>query len=814
MDSSAVMQLPVNAILPELCGLLRSATRVVLQAAPGAGKTTTVPIALLDEPWVADRQIWMLEPRRLAAEAAARRLAENIGDTAVGGRVGLVTRDHRKVGPQTRIQVITEGVLTQRLQRDPELADVACIIFDEFHERSLQADVGLALSREIQAALRDDLRILLMSATLDGESLALAIDGRLVACPGRSFPLEISHRAQTLEQALDGGLLRLCNEIAQGPGGSILVFLPGEWEIRRALRSLESARLPVFPLFARLSPAEQKDALDSRLRRIILATAVAETSLTIDGVETVIDCGWSRYPEFDPVAGYSRLVTRRVTQAQAIQRAGRAGRTGPGRAWRLWNSEELLPADLAPEIERVDLGRLVLELARWGSDELPWLQAPHPARLAQAQSLLQELGLLDGRRALTALGARIASWPLEPRWALLLSCAIGASADLAQAIIDLAAIFSAQQKLPREPMDPEELLARYQQGRLDRGLQRAVATGAKRLARLVEGQKVADSEPVHSLVEALVRSFPDRIAQARGDRGGFRLSGGGGARITSQHGMAHSPFLVVLDIDGGREGAIRRAYPLSEEQLESATSMLQTRVNRIEFDGDRDRVVAVQERCLGKLVLEASCVPVMDNDEQLRVLLEALGSEKIWRKLHKPHSFEQGCARAEMLRTFGHAIPACDDLSLRQELAGWLGPFLNGIDRLENIKAEHWMHALDYRLGSWKSELERLLPASVELNGKRFKLDYTVENGPVLSAPVQWFYGIKQGPRIHGGTSPVCLHLLNPAQRPLAVTRDLASFWANAWAEVRGQMRSRYPKHDWPEEPALAELPERFKRTL
>lgn len=812
MVSNSVMRLPVYSALPALCEALEIHPRAVLQAAPGAGKTSTVPLALLDAAWVQGRQIWMLEPRRLAAQAAARRLAANLGESRVGESVGLITRDHRLISANTRIVVLTEGVLTQRIQREPELDEVAAVIFDEFHERSLQADLGLALCRDVQGSLRPDLRIVLMSATLDGEGLAAAIDARIVTCPGRQYPLSIRHRMLTLEQALDTGLRQLLREIAQQPGGSILVFLPGEGEIRKALRSLEGLSLPVHPLFARLSAQEQKQALDSDERRVILATAVAETSLTIQGVDTVIDAGWARYPEFDPVAGYSRLVTRRVTRAQADQRAGRAGRTGPGTAWRLWSTEELLAEQLAPEIERVDLGRLVLELARWGSMQLPWLEPPHAGRLAQAQDLLVDLGVLDTRCALTPLGRVVARWPLDPRWGVLLSFAQRATGEAQQRLVSVVGMLSADQPLPREPVDVEEMYERLRARRLPTALQKEAERRAQRLDRLLSSAPAVDAEAgTTSLAQALMNAFPDRIAQQRGSRGRFRFSGGGGGRLPENHALADAEFLVVLDVDGGREGTIRRALPLTLAQLDQSMQHRQRVVESLEFDTERQKVVRTEQKQLGALVLESRVLPVDGSVDVAPVLLNALGGT-LWESIHWPKGLSQLRARVRLLREDGHDIPDCSDDALRAEIGDWLGPFLIGVRGLSDLTGQRLAQALDYRLGAVRSRIDDLAPATLSINGKTHTLDYSGENAPVLAAQVQWFYGLEEGPSIDGGRRPVCLHLLNPAQRPLAVTRDLRSFWSNAWREVRGQMRSRYPKHDWPENPAQAALPARFQR--
>ncbi|MEN8720707.1 MAG: ATP-dependent helicase HrpB [Oceanococcaceae bacterium] len=813
--------LPIHAVLPDLRRALSARTRVVLEAAPGAGKSTVVPLSLRDAAWLQQRQIWMLEPRRLAAQATARRLAWGLGEDAPGQSVGLLTRDHRQVSRQSQIIVVTEGILTQRLQDDPELAEIGIVIFDEFHERSVHADLGLALCRDVQSVLRPDLRLLLMSATLDGRGLAQTLDAPHLSCPGRMFPVAQHTRPMPLEAALNDGLRRLLHEIAARPGGSILVFLPGEAEIRRAERALETLPLPVFPLYARLPPVTQEQALHDAQRRVILATAVAETSITVAGVDTVIDAGWARYAEFDPAAGHARLVTRRVTRAQAAQRAGRAGRTGPGVVWQLWSAEESLDPALPPEVQRADLGRTVLELARWGDADVPWLDLPHPAHRAQAEDLLRRLQITDADGRLNARGQAVARVPLDPRPALLLHAAAqAASPTVREQILEVLSLLGLDRALPREPVDLERLVEQRRAGRLDAPVQAAATRVRSQLERLlrrrVDGAHTAspaDEPAVESLLDALLRAYPDRVALPRESRGQFRLSGGGGAQLVADHPLAVAEALIIVDMDGGREGRIRRAFPLTRAALEARTRDRQRIAQPQRLDPETGRIVARRERYLGSLLLESQPLPVRPGADAEALLCAAL-RDGAWSRLPWSPAQQQWRARVQLLRAAGHALPDCRDTALQDELEDWLGPFLTGATALDHLRPDVLQQALDYRLSAARGLVEREAPAQVELNGQRFRLDYTAENGPVLAAEVQWFYGLECGPAIAQGQHPVCLHLLSPARRPLAVTRDLASFWRNAWSEVRGQMRSRYPKHDWPQDPARASLPERFARRL
>ena len=805
MRIAAAAGLPIEALLPEIQAAFVAGNRLLIEAAPGAGKTTTVPLALLDQPWLQGQQIWMLEPRRLAAQAAARRLASNLGEAEVGGTVGLVTRDERRHSSRARIVVLTEGVLTQRLQRDPELEGVGCVLFDEFHERSLQADLGLALCREVQSTLRPELRLGLMSATLGGENLAQAFEAPLISSPGRGFPLSIQHRPLSLEQALDGGLRRLLAEILAAPGGSVLVFLPGEAEIRKAAASLHGLQRPVHPLYARLAPAQQQAALVGPERRVILATAVAETSLTIAGVDCVVDAGWARYVEADPAAGYGRLVTRRVSTAQATQRAGRAGRTGPGQVWRLWSDEELLAAALPPDLRRADLSRLALELARWGSADLPWIDPPHPPLLDQARQSLQTLGLLDARHALTPLGRAVARWPLEPRWALLLQRAAEMSDEQEKAhLLRLLTLLSAEQPLPNEPVDLEELLLAWEAGRLGAEARQGLDRNLKRLQRLLRSESPHPAQERPAL-EALIEAFADRIAQNRGGAGRFRLSGGGGASVPERHALAHTPFLLVLDIAGGREGRIRRALPLAEADLRRGLGERIVQRSTYALDPASGRVQGRREERLGELQLSSQPLPQPSAEACAAALLEALRGEA-WERLQWPEELLQLQARVAWLRARGVDLPACDGPSLQAEIDHWLGPFLSSCQSLSAV-SQVLAEGLAYRLGAGMSQVQRLAPAHVDCAGQRHRLDYRPDPGPVLSIRVQQLFGLAQGPRVLDAQEAVCLHLLSPARRPLAVTSDLASFWKQAWPEVRKQMRGRYPKHPWPEDPVSASPP-------
>nr|MBV6630060.1 ATP-dependent helicase HrpB [Oceanococcus sp. HetDA_MAG_MS8] len=807
--------LPIAAYLPTIVDTLGRERRLILQAEPGAGKTTTVALALLQSPWL-QGQVWLTQPRRLAARAAAARLAVNAGDKQAGGLVGLQTRDQTVLAPTNRVVVMTEGVLVQRIQQDPELSGVGAVLLDEFHERSLQADLALALCSEVSSSLREDLALGLMSATLQGQNLEQRWSAPHVHCPGRCFPLRYHHRPHSLDQALEGGLRQVVLEAIEQGSGSVLVFLPGEREIAAAARSLQSLSTPIFPLYARLKAAEQQAALQTQQRRIILATAVAETSLTVQGVNTVIDLGWSRYAEYDPRAGYSRLVTRRVTQAQAEQRAGRAGRIGPGQVFRLWPQDELLPPALAPEVQRADLSPLAMELARWGSAELPWLEPPHPGRLQEAQQRLRQWGALESTGRLTQQGAAMARWGVDPRWASLLEQGHGLGSSAEQlCLLAIAAIGTVDLPLPQSLVDLEEILQAWADQRLSRVQRSALDQALRRLrGRAPREWGSARSWQLSAAVrQACAHAFVDRIGQQRGGAGRFKLSGGGGAVLRGDPDLAEQSFLVVLDISGGPEGQIRRALRIRLTELEAASPEHIAQQEHLRWDPTRGQLQCRREHRLLELVLSQNTAPLPSDAERLgQTLLQVLVNEAADQWPWTPQ-LRQLQARVAWARAQGLAWPDCSDAVLRAEAQDWLAPFLRGMSSLEQLRSAHALEqGLGFRLQQVWSELQGFCPSEVTIHGRSWPLDYLAPEGPVLAIPVQQMFGLATGPQVGPHQCPILLHLLSPARRPLAVTRDLGSFWAGAWKEVRAQMRGRYPKHDWPERPELAKPPEPRRR--
>jgi len=830
--------LPIEPLLPALRETLAQGSAAVLEAPPGAGKTTLVPLALLDEPWLAGRRIVMLEPRRLAARAAAARMASLLGET-VGRRVGYRTRLDSKVGPGTRIEVVTEGILTRRLQADPGLEGVGLVIFDEFHERSLQADLGLALCLELQS-LRPELRLLVMSATLDGEAVAALLGGapRLTS-PGRSFPVEVRHLGRPrdrLEPALAAAVRRA---LAEAPG-DLLAFLPGEAEIRRCEGLLLDEGLPpeveVIPLFGALTGERQDAALRPAApgrRKVVLATAIAETSLTIEGVRIVVDGGLSRRARFDPAGGMSRLETGPVSRAAAEQRRGRAGRTAPGVCYRLWSEpeERALPAFERPEILQADLAPLALELAAWGADEagdLAWLDPPPAAALAQARDLLRALGALDeasdraGR--ITAHGRRMAALGVHPRLAHMLLAAEGVDALLA---CELAALLS-ERDLLKGARDADlrlrvELLrgsgreALPAGARLDEGLRRRCRQAAADWRRRL--RLSGESAATEACGRLLALAYPERLAQRRGERpGAFRLAGGRGALLPGEDPLAAADWLAVGALDAAeRDARIFLAAPITLAEIEQAfAEHIETR-EEVAWDEREGAVKALRQRRLGALVLEEKPLRRPAPEAVAAALLEALRRRGLEALPWTPAA-RQLQARVALLRRLEgpEAWPDWSDAALLEDLAGWLGPQLAGVTRLEAVQRldlEAILAAgLDWTL---RRRLDALAPTHLPVpSGNRHRLDYLQGETPVLAVKLQEMFGATTSPRIAEGRVAVLLQLLSPAGRPLQVTGDLAAFWAGAYREVRAEMRGRYPKHPWPEDPLAAPATARTKRGM
>ena len=819
--------LPIEPVLPELWAALETRGLAVLQAPPGAGKTTRVPLYLLERGQAG--RILMLEPRRVAARAAAERLAASLGE-APGASVGWRIRGESV--PGARIEVVTEGVLTRMIQSDPELAGVGCVIFDEFHERALAADLGLALTLEIRGALRPDLRLLVMSATLDaGPVAALMGDAPLVTSEGRAFPVETVWLEKPWSRPggprFEAAAAALVAEAVAATEGGVLVFLPGQAEIARVeglLAQRLGADVAIQPLHGGLSFERQRAALAplARGRKLVLATSIAETSLTIPDVRVVVDAGRARRARFDPGSGMSRLVTERVSRAEGEQRRGRAGRVAPGWCFRLWTrgEEGALPAFAPPEIASADLAGLALELAVWGAAaaDLAFLTPPPAPALAEARALLADLGALDGAGRITAHGRRLAGLPLHPRLGHMLTAAAAEGAGetaagiaaLAQARDPLRGVSGrAQTDLALRLAalrDPARVEAEHPVT-VDRGALAAIRAEAARLRRMARGEGAGLSA---GAVASL--AWPDRIGKRRpGEAPRYLLSGGKGAALPEGDRLAGAPLLVAAELDGDpREAAVRLALPVTEGEIR-ALHADRLRRERVCDWSRRDRAVKARERLvLGAVAFEDR--PWKDAPPEALTAAMAEGVRDLGlASLPWTPALRRLQARAEWLRAQGEDLADLSDEGLLATLDDWLAPWLAGIVRADQLGAVDLRGALEARIGAGRDRLDRLAPAEITApTGTRLPIDYGAA-APRVSVRLQEMFGLTVHPAVGPRAIPLVVELLSPAQRPVQTTSDLPGFWANTYADVRRDLRGRYPRHPWPEDPAAAEPTRRVK---
>ena len=795
--------LPVTEALPALLEALERRPNAVLVAPPGAGKTTIVPLALMDAAWRQDGRILVLEPRRLAARAAATRMASLINEP-VGQTVGYRTRLDSAVSAATRIEVVTEGLLVRRLHGDPTLDGVAAVLLDEVHERALEADLALALCLDLQRVLRPELRLLAMSATLDGARLSALLDAPVIESAGRMFPVDVRHAVRDVTDVRDlaEAMARAVRAALLEHAGDILAFLPGMGEIRRTETALNGCGALVLPLHGDLPPGQQDLALrPAEGRRVVLATSIAETSLTVPGVRIVIDGGWRRSPRLDPSTGLTRLATLRVSRAAADQRAGRAGREAPGVAIRLWTTalHRGLPPYDRPAILEAELSGLLLDCAAWGTApaDLPFPDPPPTGALAAARALLIGLGAIDANGRITPQGHRMAGLGAHPRLAAMMLAADGP--NQAALAADLAALLEERDPL-RGRDAPADLQLRLDAlaggaGDVDRGaISRIRQQSAAYRRRL--GAKAAD--PAGDPGTLLAAAFPDRIAQRRSEPGSFRLSGGGGAKLPRTDSLADAPLLVVASLDLKASARIRLALTIDPAALPSCVEAQVTETVESGFDAASGSVLSRRRRRLGALVLEDRTVAA-DPAATATTLAEAVGRRLD--TLPWTDAARQLQARAARLQALDPDVPDLSDAGLAAGVANWLAPHLMGLSRLAEVAGLD-LHAILRGVLGWQhaARLDRELPTHLMLPGGRAAVDYA-QPVPLASARAQAFYGLAATPNLAGGQVPLQLALLSPAGRPIAITADLAGFWRGAWADARKDMRGRYPRHDWPEHP-------------
>jgi len=820
--------LPINKIIPDLLTTLESETTVLLQAPPGAGKTTRVPLALLDAPWREGRKILMLEPRRLAARSAARYMAGQMGEKP-GQTVGYRTRLDTRVTSATVVEVVTEGILTRLIQNDPALEGYAVVIFDEFHERSLQADLGLALVRESRQALREDLWVIVMSATLDTAPIARLLgDVPVLSSEGRAFPVEVAYRPVPRNGRVEQQVVSVIHEALVEQEGSLLVFLPGAGEIRRVERELQGQvanNVLIAPLYGNLRNDEQDRAIapaPEGYRKVVLATAIAESSLTIEGVRVVIDSGQQRRAVFDANSGMTRLLTGWVSKASAEQRKGRAGRIEPGVCYRLWSesSQFGLAEFTPPEIQQADLAPLVLELAQWGArspKQLDWIDPPPAAHWQQAVALLQWLDMLDTDGAIIDHGKAARDMGVHPRLAHMILR--GREIGHGYLAAELAALLEERDLAGRSAGADMQERVRILRGQGPRqGVDPArVKSVGQSVSRLVAGVDRPKDLPTDDEVGRLLAfAYPDRVARKRrGDAPRYQLSNGRGATLRDDDPLARHPWLATAELDGkAREALIYLAAPVDPALLEKdLTNHILEREEAV-WDDSRGTVVARRVRMLGELVLEETALPAPTPELIQQGLLEAVRKKGI-RSLPWTPEAEQWLARVALLsQCFPGDWPDVSECWLADNLETWLAPFLAGVNRWRDLEKLNLHQALTSLLDYPQQQaLDELAPTRLTIpTGQSVRLDYTADNGPVLAAKLQALFGWTETPAVAGGKMPVVIHLLSPAQRPLAVTADLASFWRNAYPDVRKDMRGRYPKHPWPEDPLTADASQGTKK--
>ena len=803
--------LPIDDALSRLLEALRGREAAVLVAPPGAGKTTRVPLVLMDEAWAANKKILVLEPRRLAARAAAARMAATIGEQ-VGDTVGLRVRFGSKVSKKTRIEVVTEGVFTRLVLDDPSLDGIAAVLFDEFHERSLDADLGLALARDVQQGLRDDLKVLVMSATLDGARVAALIgDAPVVESEGRAFPVETRHLGRDPRERIERQVADAVKRALRADTGSLLVFLPGAGEIRRTETMLrDEVRDPdvdIVALYGALEARDQDRAISPAppgKRKVVLATSIAETSLTIEGVRVVIDSGLARVPRYEPDVGLTRLETVRVSRAAADQRRGRAGRTEPGVCYRLWDEPQTgsFDAYTRPEILSADLSSFVLDLAQWGASDaagLAFLDAPPAAAMKEARTLLIELGALDAQGRITEEGRKLRALPLPPRLARMVVDAGEAGAGDQAA--NIAAILT-ERGLGGDDVDLAHRLDHFRRDRSAR------AQDARAMAKR---WSPAGGNGEMSVGAILSLAYPDRVAKSRGSGGAFLLANGRGGNVDPASSLARQPFIVVAELTGAANASrIVLAAPISLEEIEARFADRIEDRDAVTFDNGSASLRARRTRRLGSIVLAEQVKQVTPDTDTARIFAQGLIAQGL-NKLDWSKAALQWRARVQFLRKAeDNEWPDMSDEGLANSAADWLEPLLIDKTARGQIGAGELFDAVS-NLVPWnlRRRLDDEAPTHFTApTGTNAAIDYEAEQGPTISIRLQELFGLSQHPSIAGGRIPLVIELLSPGHKPVQITRDLPGFWRGSYADVRTEMRGRYPRHPWPDDPASA-LPTR-----
>ncbi|MBP3983976.1 ATP-dependent helicase HrpB [Pseudoxanthomonas helianthi] len=826
-------EFPISPLLPDIRRILAAHPRLVLEAPPGAGKTTQVPLALLDETWLEGRKILMLEPRRVAARAAAGFMAKQLGE-AVGDTVGYRIRFENKVSTRTRIEVVTEGILTRMIQDDPLLEGVGAILFDEFHERHLSADLGLALALDVQAGLREDLRIVVMSATLDGEKLARFLDAPRLSSEGRAYPVEIAHFPARRDEALEPQARRAIEHALASHPGDLLVFLPGQREIARVQAALVDSTamrdVDILALHGELPVEQQARVLQpdpAGRRRVVLATNVAESSVTLPGVRVVIDSGLAREPRYDPNSGFSRLDVASVSQASADQRAGRAGRVAEGWAYRLWPQSQRLEPQRRAEMAQVELASLALELAAWGSDALRFVDAPPAGALAAARDLLHRLGALDDAHAITPLGKRMLALGTHPRLAAML---LSARDDEDRALAcDLAALVEARDPLRSRSDALAErwrALAAFRTGRIGPDASRSGLAAIDAQAKQWRRRLHVDVAPpasvdAHRLGDLLLHAFPDRIAfQHRNDPRRYQLANGRMARLFDDSAVYGEPWLVASELRfEAKDALVLRAAPLDEAALRRDFPQRFVTENTVRWDAERRALSAQRETRFDGIVLESKPAGKVDPALAAKALTEAVAALGL-DALPWTDSLRQWRERVRCLREWMPelGLPDLSDAALLATLPQWLQPAFAGKTRLDALDEGELAEALKSGVDwSLRQKLDTLAPVRIDVpSGMERKIEYSTDHDghaqpPVLAVKLQELFGLAETPRIADGRVPLLLHLLSPGGKPLQVTRDLRGFWERTYPEVKKEMKGRYPRHPWPDDPWSATATHRAK---